>query len=162
MNEPSGEWAVEQLPPHECWAAMRTVSLGRLGFSVEEEQEIFPLNYVIDQGTIVFRTSSSSRIGLCLDGRGVAFEADGFAEGVTEGTAGGMAWSVVVKGHAKAITGLYDSIAAAELPVHPLQPGDKPRLVRITADAVTGRRFPVVHGATWDTPTTAARRAAPE
>jgi uncharacterized protein len=158
MNQANAESAIEQMPPHECWAAMRTVSLGRLGFSVDDEQEIFPLNYVIDQGTIVFRTSSSSRIGLCLDGRGVAFEADGFAEGVTDG----RAWSVVVKGHAKAITGLYDGIAAAELPVHPLQPGDKPRLVRITADAVTGRRFPVVEGATWDTPTTAARRAAAE
>jgi nitroimidazol reductase NimA-like FMN-containing flavoprotein (pyridoxamine 5'-phosphate oxidase superfamily) len=154
MNEPNVETSVEQLPPHECWAAMRTVNLGRLGFSVDEEQEIFPLNYVIDQGTIVFRTSSSSRIGLCLDGRGVAFEADGLIDG--------MAWSVVVKGHAKAIKGLYDSLQAAELPVHPLQPGDKPRLVRITADAVTGRRFTVVDGATWDTPTTAARRAAPE
>jgi uncharacterized protein len=154
MNEPNVETSVEQMPPHECWAAMRTVNLGRLGFSVDEEQEIFPLNYVIDQGTIVFRTSSSSRIGLCLDGRGVAFEADGLSDG--------LAWSVVVKGHAKEIAGLYDSIAAAELPVHPLQPGQKPRLVRITADAVTGRRFPVVDGATWDTPTTSARRAAPE
>ena len=154
MSEPTTEPSVAEMQPNECWAAMRTVSLGRLAFAVDTEQEIFPLNYVIDQGTIVFRTSSSSRIGLCLDGRGVAFEADGFTNG--------MAWSVVVKGRAKAITGLYDSLQAAELPVHPLQSGQKPRLVRITADAVTGRRFPVVAGATWDTPTTAARRAAPE
>lgn len=154
MTKPPVDSSVMQMPSHECWAAMRTVNLGRLGFSVDVEQELFPLNYVVDQGTIVFRTSSSSRIGLCLDGRGVAFEADGFADG--------MAWSVVVKGHAKEITGLYDNIAAAELPVHPLQPGEKPRLVRITADAVTGRRFPVVDGATWDTPTMSARRAALE
>jgi nitroimidazol reductase NimA-like FMN-containing flavoprotein (pyridoxamine 5'-phosphate oxidase superfamily) len=154
MTKPPVDSSVMQMPSHECWAAMRTVNLGRLGFSVGAEQEMFPLNYVIDQGTVVFRTSSSSRIGLCLDGRGVAFEADGITDD--------MAWSVVVKGHAKEITGLYDSIAAAELPVHPLQPGHKPRLVRITADAVTGRRFPMVDGATWDTQTTAARHAAPE
>jgi nitroimidazol reductase NimA-like FMN-containing flavoprotein (pyridoxamine 5'-phosphate oxidase superfamily) len=158
MNDSTHELTAQApapaMPAHECWAAMRTGTLGRLGFSVDGEQEIFPLNYVIDQGTIVFRTSASSRIGLCLDGRGVAFEADGVADG--------LAWSVVVKGRAKAITGLYDSIAAAELPVHPLQPGQKPRLVRITADAVTGRRFPVADDSTWDTPITAARRAAPE
>jgi hypothetical protein len=34
--------------------------------------------------------------------------------------------------------------------------------VRITADVVTGRRFPVVDGDIWDTQLTAAQRAAPE
>ncbi|MFL6099413.1 MAG: pyridoxamine 5'-phosphate oxidase family protein [Actinomycetales bacterium] len=125
----------EVLPTHECWAMMRTATLGRLGFGVDEEQEIFPLNFVVDQGTIVFRTSSSSRIGLCLDGRPVAFEADGLTDG--------QAWSVVAKGHAKEIRTLEDSVLAAELPVQPLQAGSKPRLVRITPDALTGRRFPV-------------------
>lgn len=154
MTEPTAESPIAEMPPHECWSAMRTVSLGRLGFSVDAEQELFPLNFVIDQGTVVFRTSSASRIGLCLDGRGVAFEADGFIDGV--------AWSVVVKGHAKEIKGLYDSIAAAELPVHPLQPGHKPRLVRITPDAVTGRRFPMLDASGWETSETTTRHASPE
>ena len=154
MAEVSGDAPVEQLGSHKCGAAMRTVSLGRLGFSVDQEQEMFPLNFVVDQGSIVFRTSSSSRIGLCLDGRGVAFEADGVSEG--------KAWSVVVKGHAKEITGLYDSIGAAELPVQPLQPGQKPRFVRITPDAVTGRRFPVADPSTWQTAHTSAHHAAHE
>jgi nitroimidazol reductase NimA-like FMN-containing flavoprotein (pyridoxamine 5'-phosphate oxidase superfamily) len=114
---------------------LRTATLGRLGFAVDDEVELFPLNFAVDQGSIVFRTSSSSRIGLCLDGRGVAFEADGVSEG--------SAWSVVVKGHAKEIRALEDSLAAAELPVHPLQHGAKPRFVRITPNALTGRRFVV-------------------
>jgi nitroimidazol reductase NimA-like FMN-containing flavoprotein (pyridoxamine 5'-phosphate oxidase superfamily) len=134
MNQQPAAVARE-LPPHECWAMLRTTSIGRLGFAVDDEQEIFPLNFVVDQGTIVFRTSSSSRIGLCLDGRGVAFEADGLTDG--------HAWSVVVKGHAKEIRTLEDSVLAAGLPVHPLQAGSKPRLVRITPDALTGRHFPV-------------------
>jgi uncharacterized protein len=124
---------VESPPTHECWAMLRTATLGRLAFAVDEEVEIFPLNFAVDQGSVVFRTSSSSRIGLCLDGRGVAFEADGLIDG--------QAWSVVVKGHAKEIRSIEDSLAAAQLPVHPLQAGSKPRLVRIVADALTGRRF---------------------
>lgn len=127
---------MEQLPTHECWAMLRTTTIGRLAFALDAEVEVFPLNFVVDGGTVVFRTSSSSRIGLCLDNRGVAFEADGVTDG--------RAWSVVVKGHAREIRGLEDSIAAAGLPVHPLQPGSKPRLVRISPDALTGRRFATV------------------
>jgi uncharacterized protein len=133
MNTAASLAAVEQLPTHECWAMLRTATLGRLAFAVDVEQEIFPLNFAVDQGSVVFRTSSSSRIGLCLDGRSVAFEADGFTDG--------RAWSVVVKGHAKEIRSIEDSIAAAELPVHPLQAGSKPRLVRVIPNALTGRRF---------------------
>lgn len=133
MNAAAAPTAVEPLPTHECWAMLRTATLGRLAFALDEEVEIFPLNFAVDQGSIVFRTSSSSRIGLCLDGRGVAFEADGLVDG--------QAWSVVAKGHAKEIRSLEDSLAAAELPVHPLQHGAKPRFVRVTPDALSGRRF---------------------
>lgn len=142
------------LQPHECWSALRTVDLGRLGFAGEGEQELFPLNFVVDQGSVVIRTSSTSRIGLCLDGRPVAFEADGRAEGV--------AWSVVVKGRAKPVTGLYESLDAAQLPVHPAQSGSKPRLVRIVPDTITGRRFMVSDPTAWDTALTSAHRSAPE
>ena len=53
-----------------------------------------------------------------------------------------------------------DSLAAVELPVHPLQEGAKPRFVRITPDALTGRRF--VTAAPRDVLLGSTRHSAPE
>lgn len=146
--------AVAHMTPPECWAALRTTDVGRLSFSLDDQPEIFPINYVLDQGTVVFRTSVQSKIATALDGRPVAFEADGHTDG--------QAWSVVIKGEAREVTGLYDSIAVAELPLHPQQTGPKDRLARITPDEITGRRFAVADPHTWDTAVTSAPHSAPE
>jgi uncharacterized protein len=142
------------IQPPECWAALRTADLGRVSFSVDGQPEIFPINYVVDGGTVVFRTSTISKIAAALDGRPVAFEADGHTDG--------LAWSVVVKGQAREVVGLYDSLAVAELPLHPQQAGHKDRLARITPSEITGRRFIVADPQTWDTAMTSAPRSAPE
>jgi hypothetical protein len=142
------------LPPHECWAELRTVELGRLAFVAEGGQEILPVNFVVDQGSVVIRTSTGSPISLVADGRPLAFEADGQSEG--------QVWSVVVKGHAKEIRDLYESVDAAGLPLHPQQGGTKDCLLRIFADEVSGRQFPVAPSSLWDTAVTSARRSAAE
>ena len=154
VSEEIAQPAIRHLLPHECWAAMGSVTVGRLGFSVDSEQEIFPLNFIADGGTIVFRTSASTRIGLCLDGRSVAFEVDGVADGT--------AWSVVAKGTATAVRGLYDNLEVAEVPVHPLQEGSKPRLLRIEVVAITGRRFSVADSKIWAASELSDRHVAPE
>ncbi|MDI1288516.1 MAG: pyridoxamine 5'-phosphate oxidase family protein [bacterium] len=141
MTQPAGTSASSQLLPHDCWALMSTVHVGRLGFSTNDEQEIFPLNFIADHGSIVFRTSNSTRIMQCLDGRAVAFEADHV--GADE------AWSVVAKGTAAAVTGLYENLDVAELPVHPLQSGSKPIFVRILVDTISGRRFVPIDTRVW-------------
>src|SRR3954462_12961481 len=97
------------LQPHECWAALRSVELGRLAFFVDGGQELLPVNFVVDRGSVVVRTSTGSRISLVADGRPLAFEADGQGDG--------QAWSVVVKGRAKEIRELYESVDAAGLPL---------------------------------------------
>jgi hypothetical protein len=142
------------IQPPECWAALRTTDLGRLSFTVDDQPEIFPINYVVDGGTVVFRTSAHSKIASALDGRPVAFESDGHTDG--------LAWSVVVKGQAREVVGLYDSLAVAELPLHPQQGGHKDSLARITPSEITGRRFTVADPRTWDTAVTSAPRSAPE
>jgi nitroimidazol reductase NimA-like FMN-containing flavoprotein (pyridoxamine 5'-phosphate oxidase superfamily) len=145
---------VATLEPPDCWAALRTTERGRLAFSVGDQPEVFPINFVVDHGTVVFRTSSTSLVAQAMDGRPVAFEADG--------RTGDHDWSVVVKGQAREITGLYESLEAAELPIHPEQPGPKSRVARITPTAITGRRFPVAGPQTWDNPMSHASRSAPE
>ncbi|MEY2957656.1 MAG: hypothetical protein RLZZ01_224, partial [Actinomycetota bacterium] len=47
---------VEQLVPDECWRLLERHEVGRLAVSVSDRPDIFPVNYVVDQGGIVFRT----------------------------------------------------------------------------------------------------------
>jgi hypothetical protein len=67
----------------------------------------------------------------------VALEADGVDAD------SGMAWSVVVKGKAAAITGTEEILDSASLYLFPWQAGRKDHFVRITPDTITGRRFKV-------------------
>jgi hypothetical protein len=59
----SGETSpeVQNLEHHECWAMLRTVSVGRLAVLSDGRPDIFPINYTVDGGTLVFRTGEGSR-----------------------------------------------------------------------------------------------------
>lgn len=143
-----------KLEHHECWSALRSTALGRLAFDIDGRPQIFPVNFVVDRGTVVFRTDAGSHLAAAADGRPIAFEADGRTDD--------QAWSVVVTGTARVVTDLYESIDAAELSIHPEQAGPKNAVVRITPAQVTGRRFPVADDRSWDSWLTSAHRAAPE
>lgn len=47
---------VEELSVDTCWALLRTTTVGRLAVWVDEHPDIFPLNYAVDHGTLVFRS----------------------------------------------------------------------------------------------------------
>lgn len=135
---------VEELTPEQCWALMRTTSVGRLAVWVEDHPDIFPVNFVVDQGSVVFRTGEGTKVAGAA-GALVAFEADGRDAGTDR------AWSVVVRGRARSITELHDVIASSELPLHPWHEGHKDRFIRITPDVVSGRRFVVADASVWGT-----------
>jgi uncharacterized protein len=143
----SSEWmhGVEVLDPGECWSLLRTSVVGRLAISIANHPDIFPINYVVDHGTIVFRTAEGTKLAGAVLGTGVAFEVDGLD------TEAGEAWSVVAKGRAIEIKALHELFDAADLPLFPWVAGPKHRFVRIVPDEVTGRRFRVVDAPT-DTP----------
>jgi len=151
----TAEWlsGVEVLDPHECWTLLRGSVVGRLAISIANHPDIFPINYVVDHGTVVFRTAEGTKLAGAVLGTGVAFEADGLDTNAKE------AWSVVVKGRATEIHALHELFDAADLPLFPWLAGPKHCFVRIVPDEVTGRRFHVV-----DSPkdTKAAKRSSSE
>ncbi len=59
------------------------------------------------------------------------------------GPAEGIAWSVVVKGHAVELERLTEVLHAEDLPLVPWNGSYKPRFVTIEADEISGRRFHV-------------------
>ncbi len=132
-----------ELPTHECLELLRGESVGRLAVSIREHPDIFPINYVVDHGGIVFRTAEGTKLAGAVLGRGVAFEVDGVDD------AAGEAWSVVVKGHAVEIEQMYDLLDALSLPLYPWHAAPKHRFVRIEPVEITGRRFHVVDPGRW-------------
>ncbi len=126
------------LDQHECWQLLRDHEVGRLAVAITNHPDIFPVNYVVDHGSIVFRTAEGTKLAASVLGAAVAFEIDGYdAEA-------GEAWSVVVKGRAHEIEAMQEVFDALELPLFPWHTSPKHRFVRIEADDVSGRRFEVV------------------
>ena len=121
-------------------ALLRESPVGRLAVIVEGRPDIFPVNHVVDHGTVVFRTARGTKFSGAA-GQPVAFEVDGYDP------ASGYAWSVVVHGTGEVVIRSDDVLEALQLPVFPWQSGAKPEFVRIVPDEITGRRFPVRGGA---------------
>jgi hypothetical protein len=147
---------VQNLEHHECWALLRTVSVGRLAVLADGRPDIFPINYTVDSGTLVFRTGEGTKLAGASGGANVALEADG-VDAVT-----GLAWSVVVKGQAAVIAGTEHILDTAALYLFPWQAGKKDIFIRVEPDAVTGRRFKVTAPMTWWTQLSGAVKSAPE
>jgi len=129
-----------ELSAADSWALLRRAVVGRLAVVVDERPEIFPVNHVVDRGSLVFRTAPGTKLAGAV-GRWVAFEVDGYdLETAT-------AWSVIVKGTAREVNRLYEVLDVFELPLFPWHSSPKPHFIRIEPESLTGRRFEVTGGA---------------
>ena len=129
-----------------CWELLRSSDVGRLAVAFGDQPDIFPVNYIVDHGTVVFRTAEGTKLAAAVLGRSVAFEIDGYDADA------GDAWSVVIKGRAMEIERMQDVFEALDLPLFPWHASPKHRFVRIEPDDVSGRRFHVVDHAWGPTP----------
>jgi len=139
-----------ELTVAQCWQSLREGVVGRLAVVHDRRPDIFPINYAVDHGTVVFRTGSGT-LFTSADGTFVAFEVDGYDVEQAE------AWSVVIRGVAHEVYQLDDALEAMRLPVHPWHDAPKPRIMRIHPDSVTGRRFVVKGGHRATTTVTGSR-----
>lgn len=123
-----------ELHPEECWDLLRAQEFGRLAFTVVDELHITPINYAVDEQTLLFRTAAGNKLfGVELGGE-VAFEIDEIGED--------EATSVVVRGRARHLEE-DEEHRADNLPLRPWVSSDKPNVVEIAPTDVTGRRFPL-------------------
>ncbi|BBZ45390.1 pyridoxamine 5'-phosphate oxidase family protein [Mycobacterium parmense] len=127
------EDGVNILPAHECWELLAGVALGRLVTSVDGQPEIFPVNYVVQRRTILFRTAEGTKLVSTAINRHVLFEADD--HNVAEG------WSVIVKGTARSLRTDEEIEDAEHAQVLPWTASEKSHYVRIVPETITGRRF---------------------
>ncbi|MDQ0735090.1 pyridoxamine 5'-phosphate oxidase family protein [Arthrobacter agilis] len=127
------------LPAHECWALLRATSVGRLALCKDGRPEIFPINFTVDHGTVVYRTSEGTK-SLAAEHAPAALEADGSY--TDDGTGQEVVWSVVVKGDAATIAVTSELLATVQLPLHPWESGRKDRFMRLVPGSISGRAFP--------------------
>jgi uncharacterized protein len=142
----------EVLATDACWQLLRSSEVGRLAVSITGHPDIFPLNYVVDGGSVVFRTAEGTKLAASVLGRAVAFEIDGYDRDR------GEAWSVVIKGRATEIERMQDVFAALDLPLFPWHASPKHRFVRIEPFDISGRRFHVTGRPVTEGLTTGASR----
>jgi uncharacterized protein len=128
VNQP-----VTVLSEGESWDLLGSVTLGRIVTSVDGEPEIFPVNFVVQDRTVLFRTAEGTKLVSAAINNSVVFEAD------DHNVAAG--WSVIVRGIARTLR-TDDEIRAAErAQVLPWTATVKQHYVRVLPSRITGRRF---------------------
>jgi nitroimidazol reductase NimA-like FMN-containing flavoprotein (pyridoxamine 5'-phosphate oxidase superfamily) len=125
---------IEVLEVSECRRLLVTSNVGRLGYATPDEQRIVPLNYVVFDEHLVFRTSSENDIARFVPGRPVAFEVDDMDGFLQSG------WSVLACGTADELP--RESLRAMDVgeTPEPWAEGVRPLYLRIPLTRLTGRR----------------------
>src|SRR5690242_15037354 len=124
---------VEILSERESWELLGGVALGRLVTAVDDEAHIFPVNFVVQNRTILFRTAAGTKLISAAINNQVVFEADDHnsAEG----------WSVIVRGVARTLRTDEELDEAERAQLLPWTATSKSHYVRVSPVRVTGRRF---------------------
>lgn len=121
------------LTDEQCWERLRSQELGRLVTRVADVLDIFPVNYVVDGQSVLFRTAQGSKLFELTVNDEVLFEVDDHTD--TD------AWSVIVRGRAHPLDRSADVERADGLGLRPWIPTLKYTYVRVEATSVSGRAF---------------------
>lgn len=116
-----------------CWERLRAHRVGRLVVAVGSQPDIFPVNYVVEDGEIIVRTAEGTKLAAAIMGDRVAFEIDELDADSHTG------WSVVAHGSAREATDLLDVMHDEDIDTEPWADGAKLRVIHITPDEITGR-----------------------
>jgi nitroimidazol reductase NimA-like FMN-containing flavoprotein (pyridoxamine 5'-phosphate oxidase superfamily) len=127
---------METLARDECIKLLERhpACVGRIALS-GPRPVIFPVNYAIDRGNVVFRTDAGTKFHAAVHKAFVAFEVD-WVEPTWR-----MGWSVVVRGQARLVTEPDELERVRRLPLVPWVDGEKGNFVSIDSRLISGRRL---------------------
>jgi uncharacterized protein len=145
-TEPGRGW-VEHLSPEQCWERLARSAIGRVGVLVDSAPEVYPVTFIVDGRSVVFRTGAGTKLRGIDRSPSVCLEVDGVDE------AGQTGWSVLVKGRAAEVGDAEDLLELRALPLRSWAAGTKEHWIRIRPSEVTGR---CIHGSGWATTPAAA------
>lgn len=124
---------VVELSDEEGWELLEGHIVGRLAATAGGVLDIYPITYIVDKKTIVFRTGPGTKLLELTINDQVVFEIDHWDD--AEG------YSVIVHGTAEQLETMGDIDQAETLELQSLFPAERPRFVRITPQQVSARRF---------------------
>lgn len=120
----------------ECIALLEDAPWVRIGFVADGVPIVLPINVVLHDDAIFFRTAAGSKLGNAAAGGAVAIEADG---GDATSRVG---WSVVAQGRASIVTDRELEERLLALPFEPWAlPDSRQFWIRVDVDSVGGRRI---------------------
>ncbi|MGN5237965.1 pyridoxamine 5'-phosphate oxidase family protein [Rhodococcus sp. SJ-3] len=135
---PKSDQPVVRLSDEQAWERLASEKVGRLVTVVGERPEIYPVNYVVSDGKVYFRTGEGSKLSELTVHSTVAFQTDHIHEDT--------AWSVVVHGSARVLRSFDDAARIDALGLTPWVPTPKFNYVEITATEITGLQYNLIKG----------------
>ena len=126
---------LEILSPEQCHELLRRNDVGRVAVTVAALPAIFPVNYAVVDGDIIFRTGEGTKLRAAVGHAVVAFQIDHFDRSI------GSGWSVMAVGLAEEITQPFELERAQQLGLRPFAVGDRPHYIRIRPEFLSGRRI---------------------
>lgn len=138
-----GEVRWQELTKHECFGLLAGQQLGRVVLVDDRGPLALPVNFVVDQHSVLFRTDEGTKLAVASRGSRVAFEVDGTDAATHTG------WSVLVRGEAIEVTDPAELERVRQLPLSPWAPGPKTCYVRILPTTLTGRRIALPKDPPW-------------
>jgi nitroimidazol reductase NimA-like FMN-containing flavoprotein (pyridoxamine 5'-phosphate oxidase superfamily) len=121
------------LDEEQSWKLLENTQHGRIVLSVGGETDVFPINYRAHNGVLLLRTAPGTKLAELTINDQVILEADGITSE--------EAWSVVVKGTARVLTGSQEIADAEALNFKSWVPTLKDYYVEIRPSRVSGRHF---------------------
>jgi uncharacterized protein len=125
----------QELTKAECFELLANEHLGRVAVVDDRGPVVFPVNFVLDRHTVVFRTEQGTKLHAAAQGSRVCFEVD------RADAAAHVGWSVIVRGEITEVTDQAELERLRELPLQVWAPGVRDRYVRILPAVLTGRRI---------------------
>lgn len=126
---------LELLAEAKCLDLLAAHEVGRVGITIGALPAIFPVNYAVVDGDIVFRTAPGSKLAAATRNTVVAFEVDDYDSADRSG------WSVLVIGRADVVHDLDVTFRVLATGPEPWAAGQRTSIVRISPDFVSGRRI---------------------
>jgi len=133
--------ALESMDEAQCLQHISAGGIGRLCFAGRFDLTVLPVNYVLQDNSIVFRTAPGGtteedlRTGIGVDRAEyrVAFEVDNFDAGTRTG------WSVLIQGPAHHVDSEVERAEAEAAGLETWAGNSRDHFIRITPVRITGR-----------------------
>jgi uncharacterized protein len=126
---------LEILSREESLALLSSVPVGRIVFTDRALPAVQPVNFVLHDGSVVFRTSAGSKLAAATRQAIVAFQADSFDTTTHSG------WSVTAVGPSRVVEDEEELARLSALPLRPWITEDREYFIRVELAQVTGRRL---------------------